>query len=153
MTFITVNMDNVEEQKPAPIGKYELQITACVDHKSGEKSKHPGAPMAKVTLGFVDQDINAPVINHFISWPFEGDENAGFKLLQAKRFMSAFGMEWNDQGIDTDIFNMDAVGRTAVLEVGLTPPNPDTGDVFNSIKLPKLRDEPKAVKGTGRRRG
>lgn len=150
MPFINANMDEVQEQKAAPNGNYELQITGAQNTVTGEKSKNPGAPMIKVTLGFTDPEVNAPVITHYITLPFEGDDNAAFKLLLLKRFMSAFGLAWSSEGIDTEALAFDMVGRTAILEVGQTEPN-DSGDIFNNIKVPRLRDE--VVKKTaGRRR-
>lgn len=153
MTFIPANLDDVQEQKPAPTGNYELQITAAQNTESGEKSKRPGSPMIKVTLGFTDPEINAPVITHFLSLPYDGDENAAFKLLMLKRFMAAFGMEWNSAGIDTEALVFDMIGRSAVLEVGHTEPN-DNGDYFNTLKIPRLRDEVVGgKKAGGRKRG
>jgi hypothetical protein len=152
MPFINANLEDVQEQKAAPNGSYELQITGAVQAETGEKSKHPGAPMIKVSLGFTDPEVNAPVITHYITLPYEGDDNAAFKLLMLKRFMSAFGLSWSADGIDTEALAFDMIGRTAVLEVGQTEPN-ENGDIFNNVKIPRLRDEG-IVKGksAGRRR-
>lgn len=152
MTFIPMNLDEVQEQKPAPKGTYELMITAAQATESGERSKNPGSPLLKVTLGFVDQEINAPVITHYLSLPFEGDENASFKALMLKRFLGAFGAGYSSEGIDVDNLAIELVGHTANLEVDLTEPN-DNGDVYNRIKVPRLRDEPaRAGAGTRKRR-
>ena len=146
MTFIPVNLDETQEQRAAPKGIYELQIVGAQETKTGENSKHPGAPMIKVTLGFTDLEVNAPNITHFITLPYEGDENASFKLLMLKRFMAAFGIPYSQHGIDTEALVEDMLGLTAVLEVDLTEPN-ENGDVFNRIRIPRLREESSAGQG------
>lgn len=149
MTFIPVNLDETVEQKPAPKGNYELMITGATLTETGENSKHPGAPMFKVTLGFVDQEINAPVITHFITLPYEGDENANFKLLMLKRFLLAFKIPYSTEGIDPEQLVVEMNGHTATLDVGLSEPN-ENGDIFNRIQIPRIRDE--ASKATGKQR-
>jgi hypothetical protein len=140
MPFIPANLDDAVEQKPAPKGKYELQITGATMTETGENSKHPGAPMIKVTLGFTDLSVNAPVITHFITLPFEGDENANFKLLMLKRFLVAFKIPYSSEGIDTDTLVQEMPGQTAELDVGLSEPN-ENGDIFNRVQIPRIRDE------------
>jgi hypothetical protein len=147
MAFIAVNLDETQEQKAAPKGAYELQITAAQNTETGENSKHPGAPMLKVMLGFTDLEVNAPAITHYITLPYEGDENASFKLLMLKRFLSAFSIPYNSEGIDTEALAFEMIGHTGTVEVELTEPN-DNGDVYNRIKVPRLRDEMKS--GTGK---
>jgi hypothetical protein len=151
MPFINANLDDVQEQKAAPNGSYELQITGAQNTVTGEKSKNPGAPMIKVTLGFTDPEVNAPVITHYITLPYEGDDNTAFKLLLLKRFMGLFGLTWSNEGIDTEALAFDMVGRTAIVEVGQTEPN-DNGDIFNNIKVPRLRDEGTGKGARGRKR-
>ena len=147
MTFIPMNLDEVQEQKPAPKGTYELMITAAKFQES-----KTGKPMLVATLGFVDQEINAPVITHYISLPFEGDEKANFKALMLKRFLHAFGVGYSQEGIDVDSLALELVGQVANLEVGFTDPN-DSGDVYNNIRVPRLRDEPvRASAGSRKRR-
>lgn len=147
MAFLAINLDETVEQKAAPKGSYELQITSAQNTETGENSKHPGAPMIKVTLGFTDLEVNAPVVTHYITLPYEGDENGSFKLLMLKRFMAVFAIPYNQEGIDTESLAFDMIGRTATLEVDLTEPN-ENGDVFNRIRVPRLRDE--VVGGRGK---
>jgi hypothetical protein len=147
MPFIPMNLDEAVEQKPAPKGKYELQVTGASVTETGENSKHPGAPMIKVTLGFTDTSINAPVITHFITIPYEGDENANFKLLMLKRFLVAFHIPYNSEGFELEDLARDMIGQTATLDVGLTEPN-ENGDIFNRVQIPRIRDE---APGKGRR--
>lgn len=150
MTFIPVNLDEAQEAKPAPEGRYELQITACKEAKTGPNSKRPGSPQFLVSLGFVDQP-NTPNITHFVSLPNEDDEPSAmnFKMLLLRRFLTLFNVPYDTAGIDTEKMAMDMVGATAQVDVTLSEPN-DNGDVFNGIKVPKLREE--AGQGAGRKR-
>jgi hypothetical protein len=150
MPFIPVNLDETVEQKPAPKGKYELMISGCKIQETGESSKHPGAPMLKVTLGFTDLSINAPVITHYITLPYEGDENTNFKLLMLKRFLVAFQIPYSTDGIDPEQLAVEMSGHTATLDVGLSEPN-DDGNIFNRLVIPRLRDE-QATASTGKKR-
>lgn len=150
MTFIPVNLDTAEEQKPAPEGNYALQITQCVEAKTGPNSKNPGSPQFKVTLGFEGRP-EIPNITHFISLPAENDEpdSMNFKMLLLRRFLALFNIPYDPAGIDTERMAMDMVGATANVDVTLSEPN-DAGDVFNRIKVPKIRGESNG--GAGRRR-
>lgn len=153
MPFIPMNLDDAVEQKPAPKGKYELQITGATVTETGEKSKCPGAPMLKITLGFTDQEVNAPVITHYITIPYEGDENTDFKLLMLKRFLIAFQIPYNREGFDLDDLAQSMIGQIATLDVGLSEPNED-GAIYNRLQVPRIRDEQatKAGSGSGRKR-
>ena len=151
MAFIPVNLDETVEQKPVPKGNYELQITGAKLQETGENSKHPGAPMIRVNLAFEDLELNAPGITHFITLPYEGDDNANFKLLMLKRFLVAFKIPYSNEGIDPEALVVDMVGNTTKLDVQLTEPN-DNGDIYNRIQIPRLRDEPVAAAGGRRKR-
>lgn len=155
MTYIALNVNDAEEQRPAPKGKYELQITGVVVGQTGEQSKNPGCPTYKVSLGFTDLSLNAPNISHWVTLFNENDsaESTAFKKLLFKRFLSAFNVYVSDEGFDVDQLAMELVGQTANLEVGLSPPN-DNGDVYNNVVFPKLKEEQVGGKGTPpRRRG
>ncbi len=149
MTFIPVNFDDAQEPKPAEIGSYNLQITKADVTFSGEKSKNPGAPQFKVTIGFADNP-NTPNLTHYVSIPNEHDEpdSARFKALLLKRFLTAFNIPFASDGIDTDKLVMDMVGATAYCEVGVTDPN-DNGDFYNRLVVPRMRGE---ASGNGRAR-
>jgi hypothetical protein len=140
MTHINVDFTEVSEQQPVPKGMYELQITGAEERETGENSKRPGSPILRFTLGFTELSLNAPLVNHYVSLPYDGDENASFKLLQMKRFLEAFNIPYDPSGIDTEKLCMEAVGCSGNVEVTLTEPN-DNGDVFNRIILPRLRKE------------
>ncbi len=141
MTFIAVNLDEAQEPKPAAIGRYNLTVTSCEDTVSGEKSKRPGSPMFKVNLGFVDEP-NTPNIMLFLSLPHEDDtaSSGQFKMLMLRRFLSLFNVPYSSEGIDTERMANDILGATANCEVGLSVPN-DNGDVYNTVVIPKLREE------------
>lgn len=98
--------------------------------------------MLRFVLGFTDLSLNAPMLSHYVTLPYEGDENASFKLLQMKRFLEAFQIPYNPTGIDTEQLCLDSLGHTATCEVGLTEPR-DDGEVFNRLIVPKLSKEGK----------
>lgn len=139
MAKIAINLNDVAESKPVPAGRYGLTIASAEAMKSQK-----GADMLKVSIG-IDGHDTAPNISHFISFP-SGDDDAGkanFKALMCKRFLVAFGIPGDAEGFDTDDFP----GSTADLELGLSEPN-DTGDVYNRLVLPKLKDEGANVPST-----
>jgi hypothetical protein len=139
MTFVPVNFDDAQEAKPAQPGVYEMQITAAEETVTGEKSKNPGSPQLKVTLGFADQP-NTPNITQYLSLPYAGDENGAFKTLLLKRFLVHFKIPFDSQGLDTERVCMEAIGCSARTEVTLTEPD-ENGNVYNRLKVPRLRDE------------
>lgn len=154
MSFIKVNFDDAQEATASPAGRYMLQITSAEETKSGEKSKRPGSPMFKVTIGF-PENPNTPNILQFISLPHEEDtaDSSNFKVLMLKRFLTHFNVPFSNDGIDTEKLAMEMVGASADTEVTVGEPN-DNGDIFNGIRIPKLRGEaqsaPRAAAGRKR---
>lgn len=151
--FFSVNLNDTQEQKPAPKGQYELQITSCQLTETGEKSKNPGKPMWKIGLGFTDLELNAPNITHYVTLPYEGDENINLKLIGLKRFLVAFDIPYGDDGLDFDDLAYAMVGKTAVVGVDQSDPN-ENGDIYNRIIVPRLREEANGAgkgKAPGRR--
>lgn len=148
MSFLPINLEDVQEAKPVSPGEYELQITAAQLTETGENSKHPGSPMLKFSLAFTDLELNAPNITHYVTIPSEGDENFNFKALMLKRFLVAFGISFGSSGLDLEQVCMEANGHTATLEVTLSEPD-DNGNVYNRIRLPRLPEE---SQGSKRRR-
>lgn len=144
MSLLNINLNEVEEPKPAPAGRYELQITGCQISETGEKSKHPGTPMYKVSLQFVDLSLNAPGFFHYIVLPTEDDET-GYAALNLRRFLEAFSIPIPTDGVDVENLAVEMSGHSANIDVQLTEPN-DEGDVYNKIRLPKLSSR----QGTGR---
>jgi hypothetical protein len=152
MTFIPVNFDDAQEPKPAAAGQYMLQIVKAEVAETGPQSKHPGSPQLKISIGFVDEP-NTPNIMQFISLPNEHDDanSASYKALLLKRFLVHFKIPFDSAGIDTEKVCMEAIGCKASTEVSLDTPT-ESGDVYNRIKIPKLRDEGQsASKPRGRR--
>lgn len=141
MTFIPVNFDDAVEPQAAPAGRYNVQITECKVTKTGPNSKHPDQPQFRVSLGFPDHP-EYQNFSQFISLPNEFDEpnSVNFKALLIKRFCSLFNIRLDSSGIDLEQLPMEMVGAVANAEVALTEPN-DNGDVFNQLKVPKLRNE------------
>lgn len=141
MTFIPVNFDDAVEPQPAAAGRYELQILKAQLAESGPNSKNPGSPQFRVTIGFANGD-NHPNIMQFISLPNENDppETANYKALQLKRFLVAFNVPFDSNGIDTERVSMDMIGAVASLEVSLSDPD-ENGNVYNRIQVPRLRSE------------
>jgi hypothetical protein len=143
MTFIPANFDDAIESQPVAAGRYELQIMECKQTVSGPNSKNPGAPQFRVTIAFTDPDLNAPNLTQFISLPAENDEvrTAQYKVLLLKRFLELFRIPYDRGGIDTERMAMDMVGCTATAEVQLTEPDPENGNVYNRLVVPRIRDE------------
>ncbi len=141
MTFIPVNFDEAVEAQPAPAGRYELQILKAQLTESGPNSKNPGSPQFRVTLGFANGG-NYPNITQFISLPTANDEpdKANYKALMLKRFLVAFNVPFDSNGIDSERVSMDMIGAVASLEVSLSDPD-DNGNVYNRIQVPRLRSE------------
>lgn len=141
MTFIATNFDDAVESRPAPNGRYNLQITACQVTKSGERSKRPGSPQYKVTIGFTD-DPHINNLTHFISLPHEDDEpdSGRYKTLLLKRFLEAFKVPYDKGGFDLEGLAMQMVGAQANLEVRQDEPT-DSGDIYNRLVVPKLPSE------------
>jgi hypothetical protein len=143
MTFIPVDFEDAVEPQAAPVGRYQLQIIEAKVVKTGAQSKRPGSPQFRISIGFQDHP-EYQNFSQFISLPHEEDDAVAirFKVLLLKRFCALFNVPLHGDGIDTEELPMEMVGATAEGEVGLSEPNEDTGDVFNNLRVPKLRGEP-----------
>lgn len=141
MSFLSINFDDAVEPSIAPAGNYDLQITGCEIVKTGPGSKVPGKDQFKVSLGFLGHPeyLN---ITQFISLPHDEDKesSASFKVLLLKRFLVAFNVNFQSNGIDLEQTAMEMVGATARLEVNLTEPNAN-GNVYNGVVIPRLPAE------------
>lgn len=143
MSLIPLNLDDIQEQHPVPIGKYDLTITSCEEAQS-KKGK------AQLVLSIaIDGHDDAADIRHFISLPAEGDtpEAMKFKALLLKRFCAAFKVPLKGSGIDTTVLAMQLTGAKAKAEVTLDKEKdadgnekPD-GRVYNRVTVPYLKDE------------
>jgi len=151
MSYLPENLDDVEEAKPAPLGTYELQIVRCEEKETGPNSANPGKPIFHIHLAFTDLELNAPAVRHYLTLPYEGDENGAFKLLMLKRFLALFNVPYSS---DTSTLAMNMIGQTAMVDVSLGDPREEGGDIFNEIRVPKIRGEVAGGHGKapGRRR-
>ena len=134
--LIPVDVGAAQESKPLPNGVYDLQITECEDTKS-----QAGKPMFKVSLVF-EAHPDAPSMRHFISLPVPGEEasKTQYKALMLKRFLAMFNQPIPN-AIDTEKLAMSLVGARAKGEVTLSEPDAETGNVYNRLTVPRLRDE------------
>ncbi len=138
--FIPINFDDAVETLPVAGGRYRTQITGCEITKTGERSKVPGSPQLKVTVGLPDHP-NAMNVMHFVGIPNGQEEDGGkFKALLLKRFLEAYHIPYDNNGINLEQISMEAVGREADLEIQQTAPDAE-GNVYNRLILPKLRTE------------
>lgn len=142
--LIPLNLNEVQEPKPVPIGRYDLVITNCEETLTKEKQK----PQFRVSIGIEGHD-EAPNITHFVGIPSEEDEpNAlRFKSLLLKRFLTLFKIPISPE-INTEQLAMEMVGSRCSAEVNLEveidpltqKPKPD-GAVYNRLVVPRLRGE------------
>lgn len=146
MPFINVNLDDIQEAKPVPGGKYEVQITACEETLTKEKQK----PQYKMTLMILGHD-DAPPVNHYQGIPAEDDEpnTAQFKALLLKRLLALFKIHVGKEGFDTSALAMELIGASATVELRLGKPN-DSGVVYNELVLPRLKEESAAHTGAAK---
>lgn len=137
MTVIPVDLGDVQEPSIAPQGRYNLQVLECVLKETGPNSKNPGNPMFQISVGFPD-DIDYVPLRHFIVLPSEGDDAKTMKnkALGLKRFLQAFNVPYDRNGIDTEALQVQMIGATANLEVGQSEPNAE-GNIYNNLKLPR----------------
>lgn len=128
---IPLNLNEVQESRPVPNGKYHL-VVASAEEKKSQK----GAPMIVVSLGIEGHD-DAPNVTHFISLPDGSDPSKdNFKALMLKRFLHTFNIPFDSDGFDVETFP----GSTGTAELTLSEPD-DAGNVYNRLQLPKLPSE------------
>ncbi len=144
MSLIPLNLNEVQEPKPVPTGRYDLQITACEETKTRVK----GLPQFHISIAIEGHD-DAPSIQHYMGIPSEVDESSAlqFKGLLMKRFLTLFKVPFNAESIDTEALAMEMVGCKANAEVGIDKEKdsdgnekPD-GNVYNRLIVPKMRGE------------
>ena len=130
---IPINLSDLKEAKPVPNGRYGLTVASVEEGES-----QGGFPQLKASIA-IDGHDDAPNLTHFISLPSPGDAKSQAKAIFLARFLNAFNIPVEDDGLafDTDDFP----GATADnLELSLSKPD-DNGNVYNRIMLPKLPDE------------
>lgn len=129
---IPLNLNEVQESRPVPNGRYDLVVASAE-----ETTSKAGAPQIKVSLGIEGHDT-APNVSHYISLPGSGDEpnKAQFKALLLKRFLTAFNIPFDSDGFNVDDFP----GATARCELTMSEPD-DNGNVYNRLQLPRIASE------------
>ena len=134
--LIPIDVGAAQESKPVPQGYYGLQITECQDTKS-----KAGNPQFSVSIAIEGHD-DAPNMRHFVSLPVPGEEasKTQYKTLLLKRFLTLFSQPIPNQ-IDTEKLSMSLVGAKAKAEVTLSEPDAESGNVYNRLSVPRLRDE------------
>lgn len=140
MTFINVNFDDAVEANAVPEGRYDLQIVQAEVKQTGPNSTNPGRDQLVFSIGFQDTELNAPNIRHFVSLPHPDDEpdKARFKALNLKRFLVAFEVPFESNGIDLEAITFEALGKTASNVHVTQEAGQDGTSVYNRINLPKL---------------
>ena len=150
--LIPINLNDIQEPKPVPVGRYDLVIASCEEAVSKN-----GKPQFQVSIGIEGHD-DAPNVRHYISLPNEGDEpNAlQFKALLLKRFLTLFKQPIPTNGIDTEKLALSLVGARANAELSLDKEKdsdgnekPD-GNVYNRLVVPRMRGEGAAGAPGGR---
>jgi len=128
---IPLNLNEIQESRPVPNGKYHL-IVASAEEKKSQK----GSPMIVCSLGISGHE-DAPNVSHYISLPDGSDPTKdNFKALMLKRFLHAFNIAFDESGFDMDDF----IGADADADLTLSEPD-DSGNVYNRLQLPKLPSE------------
>lgn len=133
MSLLALNLDEAVESKPVKAGKYDLE---CVTME--EKDSKSGKPQIVLSVAIIGH-IDAPNVTHYISLPAPGDDEGKvkFKVLLLKRTAALFGVKWSANGVETEEF----IGAKCSAELELTEPD-DSGNIYNRIKVPRLKDEP-----------
>ena len=128
---IPLNLNEIQESRPVPNGKYDLIIVTADTMKSQK-----GADMIKCSLAIEGHD-DAPNVSHFISLPDGSDlDKDKFKGLMLKRFLTTFDIPFDENGFDIDAF----AGQKAEAELTLSEPD-DSGNIYNRLQLPRLPSE------------
>jgi hypothetical protein len=141
MTYVPVNFDDIQEASAAPEGKYDLQIVQAEVKQTGPNSANPGRDQLVFTVAFLDQSLNALNIRHFVSLPHPDDEpeKARNKALMLKRFLVAFDIPFESNGIDLEKITFEALGKEARGVLVTQEPGQDGVTMYNRINLPRLQ--------------
>lgn len=136
MSFIPINLDDVEESKPVPAGKYDLVIISCEETLTRERQK----PQFKMAIQIEGHD-DAPPVYHYQGIPSDQDEPQAmqFKMLLLKRFLKLFSIPYNTNGFDTNELATGMLGARANAELQLGEPY--NGNVSNVLIVPRLKSE------------
>lgn len=133
MGFINMNLgDTVKEGEIVAEGRYQLRITKADDTESKK-----GNPMTRIVIRIEDAPTaNALPIFYYMNHIYAGlsDDQVQMRSLEIKRFLTLFGVPFEQGGFDTQ----DLVGQTAEAFVGQ-----EEGEdkiMRNRLVLPRLKD-------------
>lgn len=131
MARIALNVTDAVESEIVPEGEYDLRIVRAVDGPSKDGTR----TNIKVTIAIESADHpNAQPITHYLSTPKDddADNTVNFMKLNIARFCQAFGIDYDDDGFDTDDFE----GKTATLPVRIE--ETQNKNKINTLVLPRL---------------
>ncbi len=137
MGFIEIAMDDAPEPGMAPEARYDLQIISA---KYGDTKGGAGKKVRKkIAVAIVIQGGDyEPVFETFTlpdreDWDTDSGKMAKMFILSLKRFMYTFGISWETNGFDHEIFP----GAEAS-NVMLTTQTGDDGIERNKIMYPRM---------------
>lgn len=131
MPFIPLAMNDVKENEAVPEGTYDLRIVKVEDGKS-----KAGNTMTTVVIRIEDAaHPNASPIRHWLTYPDDNTpaDQRQMRMLDIKRFLALFEVDLTPDGFDSDDLN-GAVARCLV-----TQEEGDDGNIYNRLRLPKLK--------------
>lgn len=135
MPFINVALNDAKEPEAVPEGPYDLRI---VSHNN-EPSKKSGNPMTTCFIKIEDAaHPNAALVRHWLVPPTNDTpaDQRQMRTLDIKRFLTAFDVPMEGEGFNSD----DLDGATAS-QIMLTQEEDDeTGNVYNRLRLPRLKE-------------
>ncbi len=142
MPFIPVNLNDAQEAKAVPAGRYDVTISSA-EEKVSAKDK----PMIRAVLE-IEGDHNAPPVFHYIMLPLpdQNKEELDRNMIGLRRFMKAFKIPVNPAGIDTDLLVMEMPGHSANLELKTEEYE---GTVSNKLVIPRIKDDDTGTAGRG----
>lgn len=131
MTFVAINLNDVEENAAVEEGEYDVQVSKAT---LGESKS--GKPMITCNIRIVGQPT-AQMVRHFIVLPTPDldPEQTRYRKLDLKRFCNAFGIA-TDGGVNVEDFQ--GAQATVFLAKRL---DDDSGNEYNELRLPRIRKE------------
>jgi hypothetical protein len=132
MGFINVDLGDVKEVEAVAEGEYDLRVVKAEDGES-----KAGNQMTSVLIRIEDAAIPNPApVRHWLTYPSTDTpaDQRQMRLLDIKRFLHMFGVPMEKGGFDSQ----DLVGATA--RCYLSQEEGDDGNVYNRLKLPRLKE-------------
>ena len=132
MALIRQALDDIQEGQIVPEGEYDLRIVKVQDKESKK-----GNPITICTIKIEDASTsNVLPVTYVINHVTEGtpEDQVQMRLLETKRFLTLFGVEFSNDGYDTD----DLQGQTA--RCFLAQEEGDDKVMRNKLRLPRLKE-------------